>query len=435
MIALIKKALPSRKNALARNTGWAMAGEASRQVFRAAYFLLVARALGASHFGEFVGVTAMIAVLSPFASLGSGNLLIKNVSVRRNLFAVCWGNALFMCVVSGAFLLLVALAIRGWVLSSLIPFSLVLWIGIADLIFSRILDVSNQAFQAVERLKDTATIAVIFSAARLVGAIGLVAIVRVPTPAKWAVFYLISTAVASLISVFKVYRQLGRPSLDLSRIRREVKEGSYFSVSISAQTIYNDIDKTMLVRLSSTDAAGIYAAAYRLIDVTMVPIQSLLSAAYPRFFQHGSEGGAKATAQYARRFLPKATLYGIVAVVALFVFSPALPWFLGPQYNRAAEALRWLAPLPLFKIFHRFFADALTGAGYQGVRAGVQVVVAVLNVLVNLWIIRWFSWRGAAWSSLLCDGLLALSLYCVLSLLSRKMPHLPKPAVACSVSD
>ena len=60
----IKKALPSWKSAFARNIGWAMAGEASRQVFRAAYFLLVARALGASHFGEFVGVTAMIAVLS-----------------------------------------------------------------------------------------------------------------------------------------------------------------------------------------------------------------------------------------------------------------------------------------------------------------------------------------------------------------------------------
>jgi O-antigen/teichoic acid export membrane protein len=435
MIAQIKKALSTQKSELARNTGWAMAGEASRQVFRATYFLLVARALGASHFGEFVGVSAMIAVLSPFASLGSGNLLIKNVSVRRNLFAVCWGNALFMCVASGTFLLLVALAIRGWVLSNAIPFSLVLWIGMADLIFTRILDVSTQAFQAVERLKDTATIIGIFSGARLLGAIALIAIVRVPTAAKWAVFYFVSTAVASLISVFKVYRQLGRASLDLSRIRREVREGSYFSVSISAQTIYNDIDKTMLVRLSNTDAAGIYAAAYRLVDVTMVPIQSLLAAAYPRFFQHGSEGGAKATTQYARRFLPRVSLYGIVAVVALFVFSPALPWFLGPEYNRTVEALRWLAPLPLFKIFHRFFADALTGAGYQGVRTCTQVVVAVLNVLVNLWIIRWFSWRGAAWSSLLCDGVLAVSLYCALSLLSRKSPRLPHLPVACSASD
>jgi O-antigen/teichoic acid export membrane protein len=109
-----------------------MAGEGSRQVFRAVYFLIAARALGVSHFGEFVGVTAMIAVLSPFASLGSGNLLIKHVSVKRSVFGVCWGNALFMCLVSGAFLLLIALAIRGWVLSNLIPFSLVLWVGMAS---------------------------------------------------------------------------------------------------------------------------------------------------------------------------------------------------------------------------------------------------------------------------------------------------------------
>ncbi len=54
---------------------------------------------------------------------------------------------------------------------------------------------------------------------------------------------------------------------------------------------------------------------------------------------------------------------------------------------------------------------ALTGAGYQGLRTLAQVGVAAFNILINLWIIPAYGWRGAAWSSIASDGLLALSFW------------------------
>jgi O-antigen/teichoic acid export membrane protein len=48
------------------------------------------------------------------------------------------------------------------------------------------------------------------------------------------------------------------------------------------------------------------------------------------------------------------------------------------------------------------------------------VSVAAINVLLNLWLIPAYSWRGAAWASLLTDGLLAISLWCAIQFLSRK---------------
>jgi O-antigen/teichoic acid export membrane protein len=76
--------------------------------------------------------------------------------------------------------------------------------------------------------------------------------------------------------------------------------------------------------------------------------------------------------------------------------------------------------LPLLKTCHYFVADAITGAGRQGLRTLVQVVVALLNVFINLWIIPAYSWRGAAWSSLASDGLLALSLWCCALFLRKR---------------
>jgi hypothetical protein len=40
----------------------------------------------------------------------------------------------------------------------------------------------------------------------------------------------------------------------------------------------------------------------------------------------------------------------------------------------------------------------------------VQILVAVANVVLNLWLIPAYSWKGAAWASLGCDGLLAVGL-------------------------
>ena len=67
-----------------------------------------------------------------------------------------------------------------------------------------------------------------------------------------------------------------------------MREGFYFSVSLSAYTVSQDIDKTMLVRLSSLEAAGIYTVAYRVIEIALVPVRSFLAATYPKFFQRGS---------------------------------------------------------------------------------------------------------------------------------------------------
>ena len=44
----------------------------------------------------------------------------------------------------------------------------------------------------------------------------------------------------------------------------------------------------------------------------------------------------------------------------------------------------------------------------QRTRTTIQVLVAVVNIGANLMVLPAYSWRGAAWTSLGCDGLLVL---------------------------
>ncbi|MBW4609710.1 MAG: flippase [Hassallia sp. WJT32-NPBG1] len=407
------------QNSLVRNTLWMLFAQGIRLVLQAAYFVIIARSLGVEEYGAFVGATALISILAPFATLGSGNLLIKNVSRNRALFREYWGNALFMIFASGLALIVFVLLIAPIILPKTIPLLLVFLVAITDLIFYRILDTAGQAFQAVLWLSKTAQLNILPNVTRLIAAFALASLFPNPNALEWTFLYLISTAASAILAVVLVHRNLGTPKLALSRIKPEIMEGFYFSVSLSAQTVYNDIDKTMLARLATLEATGIYAAAYRLIDVAFVPVRSILTAAYAKFFQHGASG-ISGSMGLVKRLVPIAGGYGLAAGIGLFLLAPIVPYVLGDEYAGIVEALRWLAPLPFLKAMHYFAADSLTGAGFQRGRSAVQVVIAVFNVLANLWLIPLYSWRGAAWSSLASDALLMLGLWIMVAFLYRQ---------------
>ena len=111
-------------------------------------------------------------------------------------------------------------------------------------------------------------------------------------------------------------------------------------------------------------------------------------------------GGAAATYSYARSLIAKSSIFGLLIFTALWLLAPALPHVLGHQYGATIPALRWLALIPFMRCVHVFFGDALSGAGFQRTRTGIQVFVALLNVGLNFLIvpgIRGGVQHGRAW--------------------------------------
>ena len=408
-----------RNSLVARNTLWMLLGSGARGIIQATYFVVIARALGADGYGAFVGTAALVGILASFGSLGYENLLVKNAARNPELFERYWGNALMMTLFSGSLLVGVALLLSHSILPSTISPLLVFSIAVADIVFARISETNGRAFQAFQRVRWSAQLEVLLQLTKLLVALGLVLLTTSPTPEQWGLLYLLSAIVSATIGFLIVRRKLGTPRPNLAVAASELKEGFYFSVGLSSQKIYNDIDKTMLARLSTLEATGIYGAAYRLIDVSFTPVLSLMYATYTRFFQHGS-AGIQGSLSYARRLLPYAGAYGLLTGVALYLMAPLLPYVLGSDYQDAVEAVRWLALIPFLKSIRFFVADALTGAGFQGLRSAVQVFVALFNVLLNLLLIPTYAWRGAAWASIISDAVLLIALLVVVWYIRRK---------------
>jgi O-antigen/teichoic acid export membrane protein len=391
---------------LLRDTTHLSIGQGFRLIIQAAYFVLIARALGPDAYGSFVTVVAMAALLGPFSGLGTANLFIKNVRSGKRAASICWGNGIVLTVLSGTLLCCLGVGLSALLQLKTVPLVVTI-VCVSDLVLLKVTELAAFGFTAIDQMKQTSIQSVVVSLLRLGGIITLIVTMHRVTLDLWVITYLLTTLVGMLYALIKGGRLWGCPVVDWRTLREDAAEGVFFSVAGSATTIYNDIDKIMLSRLADLAATGVYGAAYRVIDVTMTPVRSLAAAAYPHFFRQGVNGMTR-TYPYALSLIAKTSIYGAVASAGVWLMAPILPYILGNQYQEVVSAVRWLALIPLLRCIHSFMADALSGAGLQPIRTGIQVLVALINIGLNAAILPRYSWRGAAWTSLGCDGLLVV---------------------------
>jgi O-antigen/teichoic acid export membrane protein len=236
---------------------------------------------------------------------------------------------------------------------------------------------------------------------------------------------------AALFAVTAVSFNFGAPEFSLGLFGRRAADGFIYSVSASTTTIYNDIDKVLLGHFGMNAANGIYTMAYRVVNICTMPMVSIYSAAFPKFFRLGTEG-MRSTVPYARRLLKRTSLLGVLAALGMFLTAPLIPHLVGKSFAQSISALRWLCLIPLFRSFHLSAGDAIAGAGHQKFRLISQFIAAAFNFSINLYLIPRYSWLGAAWASLMTDGSLgAMNWLVAWRLLEReKNKFVPAPGSA-----
>jgi len=170
---------------LARNTSWMLVGLGLKLVIQAAYFTVIARSLGAEHYGAFVGVVGLVGILSPFGTLGSGNLLVKNVARDPRKFRTNFGLALLTTISVSSILFLLVVLISRYFLPATIPVTLAILVAASDLFGTSITVLCGHAFVAFELLKWTASINTLLSALRLGAALILIALFHNPSALQW----------------------------------------------------------------------------------------------------------------------------------------------------------------------------------------------------------------------------------------------------------
>ncbi|NJR47788.1 MAG: flippase [Hyellaceae cyanobacterium CSU_1_1] len=385
-----------------KNSLWELLAKIINIGCQAAYFTVIVRVLGAENYGAFVGITALAALIFPFANLGSGDILIQQVARDKKVFASYWGNALIIILVTSLLLTLITYFFSPLIFPNITNLPAILSILLADLTGLAMFIVSAKAFMSQNFLRNSSLLQIISTVTKLLAAI-LLTTFEQPSLLKWSYLYLLSTLITAVISFIWVSKTLGFPKAAPQTIPTMVNEGIYFAIGESAYNVNSDIDKTMLASMATLEATGIYGAAYRLIQVSSIPIYAVLSASYLKFFQEGTKG-IEGCLNLTKRLLPFIAIYGVCSLVGLIFFAPWVTYILGDEYQNAIATVRWLAPMPIIGSIQLLLADTLTGAGFQKTRSAIQVTTALGNVGLNFWLIPLYSWKGAVWATLSSDS-------------------------------
>jgi O-antigen/teichoic acid export membrane protein len=405
-------------SSLFRKTVLMLGGNMAAVVLQAIQFILLARTLGATEYGAFASVNAMVAITVPLAGLGYGNVMLMTVSRDRRAASVQLGNSLLITAAMGVVLMAAIMLGVQVVYGAKANLPLALIVGFSELVLVRCCLVTGQFFQSIDKIRRLSMINVSISTCRVL-AIGGLLISDTPQAINWA---MISAGLLLLLTAFHVpsaIREAGGVKLSLADMQAQWTDATYFALGTSAKAAYTDLDKVLLGRTAVSAELGVYTTAYRLVVMAFIPVRSLLDVTASRFFKTG-ESGVQHSYALSKKLIRFSVPYGIVVGIGLFLFAPAVPFILGPSYSETAQVLRWLAPLPAIQSVHYVLSDALTGAGYQRVRTQIQFLVLAVYAALGMWLIPTHGWRGAALVCIASESLLAVLVIVAVSTLLRK---------------
>ncbi|MBU6471547.1 MAG: oligosaccharide flippase family protein, partial [Alphaproteobacteria bacterium] len=174
---------------LVTDAGIVAAGNGGRLLLQSGLFVAVARMLGATDYGAFISVTALVSIISTFAGLSCELVLVRNASRDPARMATYLGNGLLLLSLSTPLLLGVSIAMIALVSGARLSWSLIAFIAVGDLFFLRVNLLCAACYQALERVHRSVILNIGFSLSRLAGALIATALLKSVDIAHWAYFY------------------------------------------------------------------------------------------------------------------------------------------------------------------------------------------------------------------------------------------------------
>lgn len=393
------------------STGLASLYEGAFVLTGLAVFYLLTTQLGPGDYGYYVGSVSLMAVLTMLSANWVGQLLMQDV-VRDGMSARhAFSTALGLLIVISPLALVAGVLIGSQMLVGL-PVLIVLLFGVAELAGGAVIAVSASMVQAAGHFGWSLTIRGVMLLVRF-GAVVVLTLTDSLSLYNVAVVMAISSGSSSVVVLLVVRNRLALSLAPRRPTRRQLTTGFSYATSLGAIAVQEDADKVLLVRLADPVVAGLYAAAYRGVQIGMAPVKALATASHRHFLAHDPE----AEGEHVRRSLlytAMAAGYGALAAVVLVLGAPWVPRILGSEYDGSVIMIQLLAPLIMLRSLGLFASNGLMGLGRTGLRSMVMSACAVACIALNVALIPAFSWGGAVVTTLLVEILFMIAVWTVL---------------------
>ncbi len=396
--------------------------------------VVAARALGVETFGRYGTVAALAVMLSIVSTLGMMQLLVREVARDPEGAPDLLGAAHLVKAVSGAAMLLVLGGLAAGPLGyGRDAVTAALLLGASYAVGSFVENLGAWV-QGVERMGAWTVAQALFGLVS--GGLGMTFALTTRSLVWFCAAPLIGQAVALAYLARKVPASvLWRWRVPGSDARRLVRGLVPFTAATVALTAYYKIDVVILEALRGAGEAGVYAAAYKFVDVAQALALVVAMSVYPRLSRAAARATPSERHEPAPAGLPErhdsaraersASAATRVAELLLLAAVPAaaLLWLLrtpivavvfGADYGASAAVLAVLAPILPLLALNALGSYVLAAAERMRVVATLFAGALGLNVVLNLLWIPGLGARGAGLAMAASEAALAGAMLVVL---------------------
>lgn len=393
-------AIPRR---LLRNTLALSIAQTTRIVFNTTLSLLIAHLLGAEGLGKYAVLTAYLQIFQVLIVMGVPQLVIREIARhphreerKHKLFQVMLVNQVLGAGAGCLILILLAHLLKHppatvqalvVVSFSLFPFA--------------ISSAAEAVLQADEQMGVIALSQIVSRSILLVGSV--VALITGKGIVALAGMLVIEQVVVALVEILAVSRTgvWHHFHADLGEaVRLSRAAAAFFAHSILA-TVFSKIDVLMLAQIAGEEAAGLYNAAYLIIQVVNFLSKSYTRAAYPVLARLFGEGVDR-----FKRFLRRSILLGLlitsyIAIEIIVIAAPIVNLLYGAEYMPSVLILQVEAPFVIIFLWNALLSSGLLVSDLQRRSVVVSGIKLGASLIYYPLLITWLGAVGAALATVL----------------------------------
>lgn len=370
-------------------------------IFPVITFPYAARVLLPDGIGVVNFLQSIVAYIVLLTSLGIPMYAVREVAKYRDNVAV--RNRITLEILLLSLMLCVFGYIGVWLLGIYV-FRIHAQLGLFYILSLTILFTSlgvNWFYQAVEDFKFITLRALVF---RLLAALSLFLFVKNKEDLLIYAFVVVGSTVGNnLINFIHLRKLIPFHSIALSdlRILRHLRPSLRIFVFNLVTSIYLNLNTVMLGFMQGDDAVGFYTAGNKLSHVILSVVASLGVVLLPRCSNLIETGQMETFSKVTGKSYRLVVALSLPCMVGLIVLAiPVIRIFCGDEFLDAVPVLCWTAPVILFiGLSNVIGLQILYPLGKENIVIWSTVGGAVLNFLLNLWLIPIYGAVGAAIST------------------------------------
>jgi O-antigen/teichoic acid export membrane protein len=380
------------RKSIVQNIAALFSGSMVAQGMTAFALLLTARQLGAFAYGQYASCIILASFTSIVFSLGLDIWLLREGGRDPARLAEAVGSVLAIKGVLGLGWLAAMLAFSPLLNSSTFPKSL-LQLTVVSIWLDTLFSTALTAFKASLRNQFTLLLDAGADTAWFVVTLVLIAAgERQATNFIWA---RIAVQAIFLVIAIALVGRVVRLQPNLPTTRRAVRETLPFAASEFLASTLMRVDVLIVALLLSEIAVGQYSPAVGIINAAFLIPAAVYMVVTP-VLSNLFLTNMRQMWLIARRSLLLLLAVGVAMSAAVFLLAEPAVALLGQSFSGSRQVLQILSVILFVHSLSFGLAAILIATNLQTRRTVVQVIAVLVNILLNLLVVRWAGITGAA---------------------------------------